>query len=164
MPSVLFVCTANRFRSPLAAALFKKNLDMEETNGEWYVSSAGTWAEPGLPVVPIPAHALQELQLDLSDHRSTLVTAELLSQYDLILVMEAGHREALQNEFPNMHKRIHLLSEVVEHRHYNIPDALGSEQEMAEVMAELNLLIQRGYQSIRTLAARLNETERRAAS
>ena len=50
MPKVLFVCTANRFRSPLAAAIFKRFLLESQETGRWRVSSAGTWTRSGLPV------------------------------------------------------------------------------------------------------------------
>lgn len=50
--------------------------------------------------------------LDISDHRAKTVTAELLRQFDLILTMEPGHKEALQVEFPSLASRIFLLSEM----------------------------------------------------
>src|SRR5512139_2422813 len=101
MPSVIFVCTANRFRSPLAAAILEKALKEGKsaagrTGGlpslePWHVGSAGTWATPGEPVLPMVSEAAQKLGIDLSDHSSRRVSGPLLSEYDLILVMEAGH-------------------------------------------------------------------------
>lgn len=57
MPSVLFACTANRFRSPIAAARFSHCLQNEVDVQDWRVGSAGTWAEPGLPVFPFSGWA-----------------------------------------------------------------------------------------------------------
>jgi protein-tyrosine-phosphatase len=164
MPSILFVCTANRFRSPLAAAMLRKNLEELGNSQGWHISSAGTWAEAGLPVVPDISNATQKLGLDLSGHRSVSVSGQLLSSYDLILVMEAGQKEALLSEFPHLQNRVHLLSNVVENRSYDIPDALGSEQEAAEIVTELNSLIQRGRDSICVLATNLNHTRRGTGS
>ncbi|RPJ38045.1 MAG: low molecular weight phosphatase family protein, partial [Chloroflexi bacterium] len=70
MPSVLFVCMANRFRSPLAAAIFRKSLEEKGLAGSWQVGSAGTWATPGQPVIPSVLAAARELGLDLSGHRA----------------------------------------------------------------------------------------------
>ena len=159
MPSILFVCTANRFRSPLAAAMLRGRMEELDIADSWSISSAGTWATDGEPVMPGITVAAQRLNIDVSDHRSVRVSGKLLSNYDLIIVMEAGHKEALLSEFPHLQEHIYLLSEVVERRNYDIPDALGSEQEMVEVIAELNSLIARGVNSICVLATYLNNTK-----
>lgn len=170
MPSVLFVCTVNRFRSPLAAAIFSKAL-VEENNreiaslihraGPWRVRSAGTWAIPGQPVVQEVYPAAQKLGLDLAHHRAERVSGQLLSEYDLILVMQASQKEALLSEFPSLEGSIYLLSHVVERGSYDIPDTFQSEHEVAEVTAELDELIRRGLYSICVLAVALhNQRER----
>ena len=164
MPSILFVCTANRFRSPLAAAMLRRRMEELDIADSWSISSAGTWATPGEPVMPGIAVAAQRLNIDVSNHRSVRVSGRLLSLYDLIIVMQAGHKEALLSEFPYVQKHIYLLSEVVERRNYDIPDALGSEQETAEVIAELHSLIERGLNSICILATYLNNTRARSDS
>lgn len=164
MPSILFVCTANQFRSPLAAALLKKNLNamaMGMTEA-WQIGSAGLWAEPGYPVLPLVAEAAQGFGLDLSGHRSVRVSRPLLAEYDLLLVMQAGQKEALLSEFPELEDRVYLLSEVTERRSYDIPDALGSQQEALEVVTELGSLIRRGTESICVLATYLYNTRQRA--
>lgn len=160
MPSVLFVCTANRFRSPLAAAFLRKQLDERGISGSWQVASAGTWALPGMPVMPVIEEAAPQYGMDLSGHRSTRVSASLLSQYDLIVVMQASQKEALLTEHPGLRERVYRLSEVAERRSYDIPDALGSRQETLEVVAELESLIRRGLDSICVLATYLSNTKR----
>ena len=158
MPSVLFVCTANRFRSPTAAALLTKLLtDMGLAEG-WRIESAGTWAMPGEPAIPKVASAAQPFGIDLSAHSSRRVSRRLLSQYDLILVMQASHREALLTEFPHLEEHLYLLSDVVERRSYDIPDSLGSEEGILEVIKELHTLLQRGWNYICVLATYLYNT------
>jgi len=76
MPSVLFVCTANRFRSPIAAALFLKALKDQGVKGSWSVGSAGTWAVSGQPVLTSVLEVAQDYGLDLSTHRSRHVDAQ----------------------------------------------------------------------------------------
>ena len=89
MPSVLFVCTANRFRSPLAAACFRKVLEegQNEDVASWMVGSAGTWAAPGQPVIPAVLVAAQQLGLELAEHRSARVSRQLLAEYDLFFLI-----------------------------------------------------------------------------
>lgn len=112
-PAVLFVCTANICRSPMAAALFRKKVSAKVKGGNhWRVDSAGTWASEGQRVSENSVKAMQSRDLDISRHRSKIVTRELLNLYDLILVMEPGHKEALRIEFPEFSHRIYLLSEL----------------------------------------------------
>ena len=155
MPSVLFVCTANQFRSPLAAALFNKTIHEIGAQDSWIVGSAGTWATPGQPALPSVLAVAQNYGLDLSSHRSARLDESLLSAYDLILVMQASHKEALLHEFPACRERIYLFSKVVEGRSYDIPDLAGSIQGVADVCADLEDLIRRGLHSICVLATYL---------
>jgi protein-tyrosine-phosphatase len=98
------------------------------------------------------------LDIDLSNHQSVRVNKHILSKFDLILVMQASQKEALLTEDPGLQDRVYLLSEVTERRSYDIPDALGSEQETLEVIAELDGLMRRGLDSICVLATYLNNT------
>jgi protein-tyrosine-phosphatase len=156
MPSILFVCTANRFRSPLAAAILNKYLLESGEKGEWQVASAGTWTVPGQPVISRLEPVSRSLGLELGMHRSAQVDGQLLAAYDLILVMEPGHKEALQVEFPSLREQIYLLSDVVERKKYAVPDTFRSEQQVTEVAMLLRSLIHNGYRSICILATYLH--------
>jgi protein-tyrosine-phosphatase len=112
-PSILFVCTANICRSPMAAALFRARLGNEVPGSEnWLVDSAGTWAEADIPASENSVKAMSRRKLDISSHRSKEINKALLEKSDLILVMEPGHKEALQVEFPGIAERVFLLSEM----------------------------------------------------
>jgi protein-tyrosine-phosphatase len=99
--------------------------------------------------------------IDLSAHSSRRVSRRLLTDYDLILVMQASHREALHTEFPDLDERLYLLSDVVERRSYDIPDSFQSAESIREVGEELQDLIQRGRNSICVLATYLHNTRHR---
>jgi len=156
MPSVLFVCTANRFRSPVAAAIFQKLLDENGLSGEWRVGSAGTWATPGEPALPGALAAARDLGLDLSGHRAVRLDEGMLNAFDLILVMQGSQKEALQSEFPALYEHIYLLSHVLERRTYDIPDISGYEGEVEEVSADLNEHLRHGLNGICILATSLH--------
>lgn len=161
MPSVLFVCTANRFRSPLASAFFQKALGDPAGMDAWTVDSAGTWTSPGLPVLPAVSLIARKYEIDLDRHLSKPVSRDLLTLHDLILVMEAGHKEALQNEFPSSSERVYLLSQAAEGRIYDIPDLIDSVESMMEVGGNLYELIQTGFGNICGLAIGLQELRKR---
>jgi len=161
MPSILFVCTANRFRSPLAAAYFRKILEErhDELATSWVVSSAGTWATPGQPVIRAVSIAAQKFGVDLANHRSVSVSRQLLSKNDLILVMQAGQKEALQSEFSFLYERIYLLTTVAGLGSYDIPDSFASEQDVVEISNELYTIIQGGWRQICDLAVALRKQQ-----
>jgi protein-tyrosine phosphatase len=159
MPSVLFVCTANRFRSPIASALFVRSLVKKGKLQDYHVESAGTWAETGALVVPSTKWINDYLGLDLAAHRARPVTRELLGRQDLILVMENNHWEALRVEFPEIRERIHLLSNVVTGMIYDIPDPGGPTpgDTFPNVARELSELVGAGFEKICILANRLHD-------
>jgi protein-tyrosine phosphatase len=153
MPSILFVCSANLYRSPLAAAYLRHEMKDVPDGKEWLVDSAGTWTKTGTPVHPQTVEDARLFGLDIRAHSSKQITGELLSRNDLILVMETGQKEALLLEFPNQSRKIYLLSEVVDGRSYNIPDPFSLEGDHdRDIAIELHQVIKRGYKEILALA------------
>src|SRR5216117_3282459 len=88
---ILFVCTGNICRSPLAAALLQRALAQRGIDG-LEVASAGTGAWDGAPVSEGAYLVGLERGLDLSAHRARLLTRELVEDADLILTMARHHR------------------------------------------------------------------------
>ena len=105
---VLFICTGNICRSPLAEALMRRELAQRGVNGIT-VSSAGTGAWDGANASEGAYLVALENDLDLSPHRARLVTRELVQRSNVVLTMARHHRtrvEELGGE-----GKIHLLGE-----------------------------------------------------
>ena len=166
MPSVLFVCTANQFRSPIAAACLLKNIEQENTDRKWTIESAGTWARVGLPAPDVALQIANQLGLNgLDRHLTRQIDQKLLDEFDLIIVMEIGHKEAICSEFPSVCGRLYLLSEIVDGFAYDIPDPADSGINPNEVGREIFMLTVRGKEKILRLAetfckSRLPEREK----
>ncbi len=107
--SVLFVCTGNTCRSPMAERIFVKLA--REAGLPWTASSAGTHAAPGMPLTRAAIAALSERGLDGSEHRARPVDAAMLAAADAVFVMEAAQRERLASRFPAFASKIALLGE-----------------------------------------------------
>jgi len=88
--NLLFVCTGNTCRSPMAAAITRAEL---QKRGWTHVSvdSAGAATSPGLPASEQAAEVLAEHGVDLNDHQTKPLTPELIEQADLVLVMANSH-------------------------------------------------------------------------
>lgn len=153
MPSILFVCTANLYRSPLAAAFLNAEVKPEE-HDNWRISSAGTWTKSGSPIHAQTIEDASHFGLDVRGHSSRQVSRQLLAEHDLVIVMETGHKEALVIEFPDQSGKISLLSEVVDGLTYDIPDPFSLEgRHDRDVASELKKIIKRGHEKIFKLAA-----------
>jgi len=152
MTTVLFVCTGNLCRSPMAAALLQARLARDPARRDWRALSAGLWAEDGLPASAGTVTAMAERGLDLSDHRSRQVTEPLVHDADLILGVTPHHVEALRLAFPQAAERICLLAEMVGDS-YGVADPYAlSLAEYRTAAAELASLIDGGYERIVALA------------
>ncbi|MCZ7647824.1 MAG: L-threonylcarbamoyladenylate synthase [Planctomycetota bacterium] len=112
-PTLLFVCTGNTCRSPMAAAFAAAALQgRADTQGQPYrVLSAGTSAQDGDGANPSAQAAMSEVDLDLRAHRAQAVQPHLLDEADWIFTMTRAHRESILMVMPECEERIRLLLE-----------------------------------------------------
>jgi len=73
------------------------------------VDSAGLAALVGEPADPVALQLMHERQIDLSGHRAQQLTPEIATAFELILVMEEAHQQALQRMYPETRGRVHRL-------------------------------------------------------
>ena len=135
MYRVLFVCTANICRSPIAQGLMEKKLAASGSGEAWEISSAGTWAAEGRPASPTVQKLMEERGVDLSEHRSREVDGDMLADHDLVLVMEPGHKEALEVEFPDQADKVFMLSEL-KGKEVKVRDPNGDPEEVYKKVIE----------------------------
>lgn len=104
---ILFVCSGNTCRSPLAEAITRRLL-ASASRSDVTVSSAGTNAWDGSPASDGALLVGMERGLDLSDHRSRQLNEEMIKEADLILVMASSHLARVKELSPKANA--HLLA------------------------------------------------------
>lgn len=108
MKHILFVCTGNTCRSPLAEVLLRQKLEERGLAGVT-VASAGTGAWDGAPASEGAYLVALEHGLDLSAHRARLLTRELVQGSDMVLTMARHHRARVEQLGSGA--KAHLLGE-----------------------------------------------------
>ena len=107
---VLFVCTGNTCRSPLAEGLFRQAVAGRD---DYEVSSAGVAASKGTPANPETAALLKKRDATLKNFGSRQVSDSLLAAATHVFAMTRGHLQTLESRFPEHADKFYLVCEFV---------------------------------------------------
>ncbi len=133
MKTVLFICTGNVCRSPMAEGLLR-----HMTGGHVEAVSAGLGAGRGQPPSLHAIEVLRQEGVDISGQRSQPVSAELLRRADHIFTMTRDHLDMLLLLFPEMESKARLLrfDEAAKGGRADIPDPIGGSRATYEACKE----------------------------
>lgn len=127
-PRLLYVCTGNATRSVIAAALTRRE------QPQWTITSAGTFAIPGLPSSVRTLAALHSVGTSAPGHRSTTLTAQMCDEADVIIAFERDHVRFVRRRFPAAAARALTLPRLIEctppagsTTPWSLPEGLGDE-------------------------------------
>ncbi len=126
-PEVIVVCTGNTCRSPMAARLLEHALKAEDAPiNQIRVSSAGVSAFAGDPPADNAVRALKKVNLDLEDHRSRRLTAQMVENALAVIVMTDSHRLIIESQLPNLSVPVILFREKLgDSAEHQVPDPIG---------------------------------------
>ena len=127
MKRLVFICSGNTCRSPMAKGLFIKHL--KERNSKLKdkieVITAGTHPNSGEMASPGARAAMEEIGVDISDHKAQPVTERLLSEADWIMTMTGGHRDYLKQVFGENDRIFTLYGFLGQEK--DVPDPYGAD-------------------------------------
>jgi protein-tyrosine-phosphatase len=155
--SILFVCSGNSCRSPMAEGIMKQMLYPKFGN-KVKVLSAGTLGIDNNPATISAIKVAQENNIDISRHLSRGLKKNLVESADIIFVMENHHKEFVEQNYPNYRENVFLLKSFANDQNSsistNIKDPIGQsinvyrqvfdeiEQELNRIYPQIDRLIQ----------------------
>jgi glycine hydroxymethyltransferase len=161
MKTILFVCTGNICRSPMAEGLFRH---VTRDRAGYQAMSAGVGAVNGQRPSPEAIQALQELGIDISGQRSRTLTPDLVERADYIFGMTQGHVDTIALLHPRAAEKTFLLREfddTLEGFEKDIPDPIG---ETLDVYRECRDKIEQGICSMLRYLDQATPPREKAAS
>jgi protein-tyrosine-phosphatase len=131
---VLFVCTGNTCRSPMAEGLLRKLALEKQLPVE--VQSAGLAAFAGVPATPEAVEACKEKGVDLTTHQSQPLSKTLVMESELILTMTEKHKEMILKKMPALQEKVSLFSEFAGVGVEDVEDPVGQPLESYRKVAD----------------------------
>ncbi|WP_433773081.1 low molecular weight protein arginine phosphatase [Bacillus wiedmannii] len=137
MKRVLFVCTGNTCRSPMAEALLRHHGE-----GKFEVQSAGVFAYPGSDASVYAKEALIEKGISIN-HASKQINEALLDWADIVVTMTENHKEIVLGNYPNIEQKVYTLYGLTEGVSKDISDPFGGSLSIyKETLKEMEGLVQ----------------------
>jgi L-threonylcarbamoyladenylate synthase len=137
--NILFVCSGNTCRSPIAEGLCRKYLaeklacDVDQLGQMGYkILSAGTGTIPGFEASPWSVEFCASEGVDISSHRSQRLQEEHVRDADFVFVMSRQHCQRIRDMWPDTADKCELLAWDTE-----IPDPIGGSKELYETCGRL---------------------------
>lgn len=147
MKKVLFVCTGNTCRSPMAEAIFNRMAGERGLSLTHQAFSAGIYPMPGDPATAGAIAAIKSLfDMDLRGHASRVLDAGDLEEAWLVLAMTRRHVESIREGFPGFKGRISTLKEYAGYGvgDRDISDPFGASDEKYKACAmEISIALER---------------------
>jgi len=139
---VLFICTGNVCRSPIAEGLFRHLVEIEGEGANVHIASAGIGAMDGSPPSQNSVDVMIDDRIDISSQRSQMLSPEMVQEYTHIFGMGRSHVDVIRSYFPESLEKTFVLREFIAKDDFDldVPDPIGGDldeyKETRDLIAE----------------------------
>jgi protein-tyrosine-phosphatase len=129
LKKLLFVCSGNTCRSPMAEGIAKVKFP-RRLSEDIEITSAGSSALEGLPASDLAVQVASEHGIDISQHKTRLLSRSLVKQADLIVTMSSKHKQTIGILEPSALEHTYLLTDFCDEADGDVPDPIGGDIHM----------------------------------
>lgn len=122
---ITVVCTANVCRSPMAEGLLRHALQGEDSPPAFIVESAGVAAREGEGPSENSVIAMKKVGIDISDHKSRMLTPDRVARSHVIFCMTSDHQRMIETLHPQTSGQLRLFCEFSDGNNPEVPDPYG---------------------------------------
>ncbi|MDD4375296.1 MAG: low molecular weight protein arginine phosphatase [Clostridia bacterium] len=134
---IIFVCTGNICRSPMAHHYLEKRLDKRDLGKQIIVESAGTHAYTGSKATEYAIKVMKKYDVDMTRHRATKIENIDINNVDYVFCMTENHKKYLENLYPQLKDKTFTLKEFIgEKENIDIQDPWGCDENTYEKTAK----------------------------
>ncbi len=113
MKKILFVCTGNICRSPMAHYYMQKRVNDLKIQDEFIIDSAGTYAVTGEKSTDNAIYVMREYDVDLTNHRAKNIHDLDLNFYDYIITLTSNHKRNILSCYNKLNDKVYTLREFI---------------------------------------------------
>lgn len=125
MRKLLFVCTGNICRSPMAEGIFNDLVRKNQKETDYLATSAGIFARDGQGASQEAVEAVKDMGIDISRHSSQGVCEKLLEESDLVITMTNSHKDAIESKFFKYKDKVFAIYEYALDDEKDVNDPYG---------------------------------------
>lgn len=120
---ILFVCTGNTCRSPMAEGILRFLTKEKDMNLE--IKSVGISVYDGEKASKNTIEAMKKIGIDISEHKASQIHRDLVEEVDLILTLSRSHKEFILSNYPSSKNKVFTLTEYTYGVEKDIEDPFG---------------------------------------
>lgn len=114
MIKIMFVCTGNVCRSPMAHYYMQKRVKDLNIENDFLISSCGVYACTGERATQNAIFVMKEYNVDMENHRATNIADTNIEDYDYIITLTTRQKEQVRYFYPKISDNIYTLREFVD--------------------------------------------------